>query len=146
MCTAGSILCARTVEKHGCSILSHDRQQGSVSQRTHNLQLGGMHKNGGQHSRQCGFSQILTSPVSIYRPSLSRPSSTATQAVGQRLGWQLHQAGKTDRRVAGGGDVPQERNPHELWESEFGVGGDPCVWPPMQSLHFAWRWRHCPDN
>lgn len=80
--------------------------------------------------RQCAFSHILTSSVSFYRRSLSRPFSAATQAASQRLGWQLHQAGKTDRRVGGGGDFPRERNPHELWESEFGLGGDPRVWAP----------------
>lgn len=96
MCTAGSILRARTVEKRGCSILSHDRQQGSLRQRTHNLEMGwgGNAQNRWPAFRQCAFSQILTSSVSIYRRSPSRPSSTATQAASQRLGWQLHQAGK----------------------------------------------------
>lgn len=72
MSPVGCILCARTVEMHGCSILSHDRQQGSVRQKTHNPELVKMHRNGDHPSARAHSARALPllSPFTV-APSLA---------------------------------------------------------------------------
>lgn len=133
MCTAGCILSARTVEMHGCSTLSHDRQQGSVRQKTYNPELvKNAWKRGPPSARtRSPKSSPLQSPFTV-APCLAHLPLQEQQPVSRCLGRQLRQTGKTGRRVGGGGDAPKERNPHELWESEFGLGRERRVLPWVQ--------------
>lgn len=131
-------------QKHGCSILSHDRQQGSLRQKTPQSGI----VRGGRGGDKCTETVSSLQTVRILPKSLPL-QSPSTDAAGlghlplqhklQVNVWADNSSRqvKTHRRVGGGGggrrgregggDLPQERNPHELWESEFGRGREPCV-------------------
>lgn len=106
MCPVGCILCARTVKVHGCPILSHDRQQGIVRQKTHNPELEKMHRNGDHPSARAHSAKALPllSPFTVVPCLVHLPlqQQLPVNVWGDNSTRQVKRTGG----VGGGGDAP----------------------------------------
>lgn len=90
-------------EMHGCSILSHDRQQGSVRQKTHNPELEIMHRNGDHPSARAHSAKALPllSPFTVAPCLAHRPlqQQLPVNVWGDNSTRQVKQTGGSEEEV-----------------------------------------------